>query len=106
MTEAGFRQLLAMDAYSAVRPKTEYPAVLLTTGATDPRVSPWEVAKMTAALQAATTRGKPVLMRVDFDAGHGIGSTRTQTDELQADEFAFVLWQTGVAGYQPDKYGS
>ena len=102
-TEAGFRELLAMDAYSAVRPGTKYPAVLLTTGATDPRVSPWQVAKMTAALQASTTSDKPVLMRVDFDAGHGIGSTRSQTDELQADEFAFVLWQAGVPGYQPAK---
>lgn len=99
--EAGFRALLAMDAYTAVKKRTKYPAVLLTTGVSDPRVAPWEVGKMTAALQAATTSGKPVLMRVDFDAGHGIGSTRTQTDELQADEFAFVLWQAGVAGYQP-----
>ncbi len=75
--------------------------MLLTTGVTDPRVAAWEVGKMTAALQAASTSGKPVLMRVDFDAGHGIGSTRRQTDELQADLFAFVLWQAGVAGYQP-----
>ncbi|TPG05340.1 prolyl oligopeptidase family serine peptidase [Sphingomonas oligophenolica] len=99
--EAGFRALLAMDAYSAVRKGTKYPAVLLTTGVSDPRVAPWEVGKMTAALQAATASNKPVLMRVDFDAGHGIGSTRSQTDDLQADEFAFVLWQAGVAGYQP-----
>ncbi len=100
-TEAGFRALLAMDAYSAVKVGTRYPSVMLTTGVSDPRVSPWEVAKMTAALQDATRSGKPVIMRVDFDAGHGIGSTRGQTDELQADEFAFVLWQTGVPEYQP-----
>ena len=100
-TEAGFRALLAMDAYQSVRPGTRYPAVLLTTGVSDPRVAPWQVGKMTAALQAATTAAKPVLMRVDFDAGHGLGSTRAQSDALQADEFAFVLWQAGVPGYQP-----
>ena len=48
---------------------TAYPAVLLTTGVTDPRVAPFHVAKMTARLQAATSSGKPILLRVDFDAG-------------------------------------
>ena len=66
---------LAMDAYQHVKPNTPYPAVLLTTGANDPRVAPWQAAKMTAPLQASTNSGKPVLLRVDYDAGHGIGST-------------------------------
>ena len=50
-------------------------------------------AKMTARLQAASTSGKPVLFRVDYDAGHGIGSTKQQYQELKADEWAFLLWQ-------------
>jgi prolyl oligopeptidase PreP (S9A serine peptidase family) len=32
-----------------------YPEVLLTTALRDPRVEPWQVAKMTARLQKATT---------------------------------------------------
>jgi prolyl oligopeptidase len=52
-------------------------------------------------LQAATSSGRPVLFRVEFDAGHGIGSTRKQRDDETADEFAFLLWQFGEAGYQP-----
>jgi len=36
---------------------------------------------MAARLQAATSSGKPVLLRVDYDAGHGIGSTKTQREE-------------------------
>jgi prolyl oligopeptidase len=38
-----------------------------------------------------------VLLRVDENAGHGIGSTRQQRDEETADMFAFALWQAGVA---------
>jgi prolyl oligopeptidase len=65
-----------------------YPRVLLTTGATDPRVEPWQIAKLAAALQAA---GTDTILRVDFDAGHGVGSTRAQRDAEMADTYAFVL---------------
>jgi prolyl oligopeptidase len=98
--ESGYRALKSIDSYQAVRGGTAYPAVLLTTGVTDPRVAPFHVAKMTARLQAASKSGKPVLLRVDFDAGHGIGSTRAQQDREAADTYAFLLWQTGMAGYQ------
>ena len=96
----GFKALYAMDAYQHVKPNS-YPAVLLTTGVNDPRVAPWQAAKMTARLQASTSSGKPVLMRVDYDAGHGMGSTKSQRDMELADEIAFLFWQVGVAGFQP-----
>jgi prolyl oligopeptidase len=100
-TADGFKGLYEMDAYQHVKGGTKYPALLLTTGMTDPRVDPWQAAKMAARVQAATTSGKPVLLRVDFQAGHGIGSTRSQRDEEFGDIFAFILWQTGIAGFQP-----
>ncbi|MBB5373510.1 prolyl oligopeptidase family serine peptidase [Acidocella aromatica] len=100
-TEEGFHDLLAMDAYQHVHDKVKYPSVLLTTGMNDPRVAPWEPAKMAARLQAATASGNPVLLRVDTDAGHGIGSTRAQRDQETADIMAFVLWRTGDPRYQP-----
>jgi prolyl oligopeptidase len=56
---------------------------------------------MAARLQKATSSTNPVLLRVTFDAGHGIGSTRSQVDDERADEYAFVLWRAGVAGFQP-----
>ncbi|MGD0491808.1 MAG: prolyl oligopeptidase family serine peptidase [Steroidobacteraceae bacterium] len=90
-TEAGYRALKAIDSYQSVKDGTAYPAVLLTMGVTDPRVAPFHVAKMAARLQAASTSGKPILMRVDFDAGHGIGSTRAQQDREAADTYAFLL---------------
>src|ERR1700678_1518443 len=92
-TEAGYRALRAIDSYQSVKDGTPYPAVLLTTGVTDPRVAPFHVAKMAARLQAATSSGKPILLRVDYDAGHGVGSTRSQQDREAADTYAFLLWQ-------------
>jgi prolyl oligopeptidase len=97
----GYRYLKAIDSYQAVKDGVAYPAVLLTTGVTDPRVAPFHVGKMTARLQAATVSGKPILLRVDFDAGHGVGSTRAQQDREAADTYAFLLWQTGVKGRGP-----
>jgi prolyl oligopeptidase len=97
----GFKALYAMDAYQHVKPNTAYPAVLLTTGVNDPRVASWQAAKMAARLQASTTSGKPVLLRVDYDAGHGMGSTKTQRDDELADEVAFLFWQLGNPEFQP-----
>ena len=91
-----------MSAYHHVRDQTPYPAVLLETGINDPRVDPWQMAKMTARLQAATSSGKPVLLRVDYAGGHGdLGGTREQADERLADEWSFLLWQFGVQKFQP-----
>ncbi len=95
-TPAGFQGLFEMDAYHHVVPGVRYPAVLLSTGANDPRQPAWSPAKMAAALQASTASGRPVLLRVDFDGGHGgAQATRRQQAELLADAYAFLLWQLG-----------
>jgi prolyl oligopeptidase len=44
-----------------------------------------------------------VLLRVDYDAGHGMGSTRNQHDVEYADEMSFLLWQFGDPEFQPQK---
>jgi prolyl oligopeptidase len=100
-TEAGFRALYEMSAYHHVADGVKYPAVLLTTGIHDPRVEPWQAAKMAARLQAATASGRPVLLRVDYEAGHGIGTTKRQIQEQLADNWTFLLWQFGLPGFQP-----
>ena len=87
----GFKALYAMDAYQHVKDGASYPAVLLITGANDPRVDPVELFKMTARLQAATSSKNPVLLRVDSDAGHGIGSSKQQRDLIAADQAALLL---------------
>jgi prolyl oligopeptidase len=100
-TAAGFKALQAMSTYDHVKPGVAYPAVMLTHGVNDPRVDVWESTKTAARLKAATSSGKPVLMRLDFDAGHGIGNTKKQQLAERADNFSFLLWQMGVPGYQP-----
>jgi prolyl oligopeptidase len=57
---------------------------------------------MAARLQAATASTNPILLRVEGDAGHGIGSTRAQRDAETADIMAFILWRTGDPRYQPE----
>ncbi len=100
-TEPGFHGLYAMSAYAHIRDGVAYPAVLLETGANDPRVAPWAVTKMTARLQAASSSGEPVLLSVSYDSGHGIGDTKAQENSDMADELSFLLWQFGESGFQP-----
>jgi len=99
-TKEGVANLYEMDTIQHVKKGTQYPAVMITTGLNDPRVAPWEPAKLAAALQASGTT-KPVLLRIDEEAGHGIGSTKTQGDQLQADIIAFVFWRAGLPEWQP-----
>lgn len=96
----GFKGLYEMSAYAHVKDGTQYPAVMLTAGRNDPRVAPWESAKMTARLQAATTSSKPILLRLEYEAGHGIGSTKTQVEQELADEWSFLFWQLGVTRFR------
>ena len=84
-----------MSAYHHVEDGVEYPAALLTHGFNDPRVNPWMSGKMAARLQAVDKNNSPALLRVDFDAGHGIGSTREQVLAQYADIYSFLFWQLG-----------
>ncbi len=89
------RALLAMDPYLNIRDGVKYPAALVTAGLNDPRVAAWQPAKFAARLQAATASDKPVLLFVNFKAGHGVGDTKTTVFESLADVLSFGLWQTG-----------
>jgi prolyl oligopeptidase len=93
-SEEGFRVLHLIDAYTKVREGVAYPACLINAGLNDPRSVIWQATKMAARLQAASSSGKPLLLRVEKQAGHGIGSTRQQLDEEMCDVLAFVLSQT------------
>lgn len=102
-TKEGFKGLYAMSSYHHVRDGVKYPAVLLTCGMNDPRVDPWHSAKMTARLQTATESGKPILFRVDYGSGHGIGSKKSQYLEKLADEWSFLLWRFDIEDFQMRK---
>ena len=92
---AEFPALLEMSTYHQIKDGTAYPGVLLIHGMNDPRVDVWQSAKATARLQAATSSGKPILLRLDEQAGHGIGSTASQSNLKRADTYGFLLWQFG-----------
>lgn len=92
---AEFRALLEMSTYHQIKDGTAYPGVLLVHGMNDPRVDVWNSAKTAARLQAASRSGRPVLLRLDMQAGHGVGSTLTQRQAQAADIQSFLLWQMG-----------
>ena len=99
--EDEFKALLAMSSYHQVRDGVAYPAVMLVHGANDIRVDVWQSAKFAAQLAAATNQARPILMRLDYESGHGQGSTRAQLQERTADIYTFMLWQFGVPEFQP-----
>jgi prolyl oligopeptidase len=101
--EEEFKALLANSTYANVKPGTAYPAVLFEHGVNDTRVDVWMTLKTASRLAAATTSGKPVLMRLEYEAGHGVGATREQLQRRTVDRWAFCLWQFGVPGFQPDE---
>ncbi len=87
--------LLSYSPYHAVRPGTAYPAVLFTVFDGDSRVDPLHARKTCAALQAATTSARPVLLRDEEDVGHGARSV-TRTLGLSVDVLAFLAAHTGL----------
>ena len=91
-----FRALYAYSPLANVKDGTAYPAVLMTAGDQDGRVSPYESRKMTARLQAATSSDNPILLRTDAAAGHGIGTSLSKRIDEQADVYAFLVDQLGM----------
>jgi len=99
--EADFRAMLSNSPYHRIKDGVAYPAVIVTTGANDPRVDAWMPGKLAARLQVASSSGKPVILRVDYDGGHGMGSTKAQQVAESADVWSFFLWRMGVPAFQP-----
>jgi len=90
-----YRWLRAYSPYHQVRPDVRYPAVLLTTAEGDSRVDPGHARKMGALLQDLQA-GDPdavTLVRVDADAGHGVGKPLNQQTMDLADQYAFLSWR-------------
>ena len=72
-----------------------YPAMLITGGLTDPRVTYWEPAKWTAKLRATKTDEKLLLMKMNMGAGHGGKSGRWNSLYEVAEAYTFVITQIG-----------
>lgn len=86
-----FKTLYAYSPYHNLKPATDYPPTLITTGDHDDRVVPGHSFKFAARLQACQSRDAPVLIRIQTKAGHGFGKpTSILIDEL-SDIYAFLV---------------
>jgi prolyl oligopeptidase len=100
-TKEGFQSLYAMSSYHQAKP-ADYPAVMLVHGVNDTRVSVWQTTKYANRIMHNSKSGKPVLMRLDYQLGHGGGASRLQQQEQTADIWSFMFWQMGLPNFQPN----
>jgi len=77
--------------------KQNYPAMLVKVSVNDSQVPYWEGAKLVAKLRALKTDNNPLLLKVNFGAGHGGASGRYDALRETAFDYAFMLWQMGIA---------
>jgi len=94
--KAAFETILSYDPYSNVSAQA-YPPLMVTAGLNDPRVTYWEPAKWVAKLRSTKTDGNILLLKTNMGAGHGGKSGRFESLHETAEEFAFILWQLGIA---------
>ncbi len=94
--KAAFELIRSYSPYDQVSAQA-YPPLLVTAGLNDPRVTYWEPAKWVARLREMKTDGNELLLKTNMGAGHGGKSGRFESLRETAEEFAFILWQLGVA---------
>ena len=96
---AQYRWLRAYSPYHPLTQGTAYPAMLITAGENDSRVHPLHARKMAARMQALAANDPardPILLWVDRDSGHGQGKPLALRIRDEADQWAFLMWQTGL----------
>jgi prolyl oligopeptidase len=91
-----FRWLRAYSPYHHVQQGVAYPSVLLATAESDTRVDPMHARKMAARLQAATSTPRPILLRLEAQAGHGAGKPLSKVHQELTDSWTFVFSELGV----------
>jgi prolyl oligopeptidase len=93
-----FKWLYAYSPYHHVKEKTLYPSILFFTSEGDTRVDPLHAKKMTALMQAAAANGpdRPILMRIEPKAGHGVGKPVSKQIQEWTDIYTFLFWQLGM----------
>ena len=91
-----FPYLRAYSPYHNVSDTVEYPAILFMTGDADSRVDPMHARKMTARMQGRVRSRGPILLRFEFEAGHGIGKPVAKLVEQYTDQWSFLRWQLGA----------
>ena len=77
--------------------KKDYPAILVKVSLNDSQVPYWEGAKLVAKLRTMKTDSNPLLLKTNMGAGHGGASGRYDYLREVAFDYAFMLWQMGLA---------
>ena len=77
--------------------KANYPSMLVKVSLNDSQVPYWEGAKLVAKLRDYKTDHNPLLLKVNMGAGHGGASGRYDAIRETAFDYAFMLWQMGLA---------
>jgi len=94
-----FDWLYAYSPYHHVKAGMEYPAILFMTADSDSRVDPMHAKKMAALMQAEAANGqsreRPILLRIEPKAGHGVGKPVSKQIEELTDIYSFLSWQLG-----------
>ncbi|HYX52129.1 MAG TPA: prolyl oligopeptidase family serine peptidase [Candidatus Limnocylindrales bacterium] len=95
---AQFNYIYAYSPYQHVKKGTVYPATFFMTADSDTRVDPMHAKKMAALMQADAPNGadRPILLRVDTKAGHGVGKPIAKLVEDNLDLWTFLFWQLGL----------
>lgn len=91
---SAFQDIAAYSPYEQVKAQ-DYPALLITAGLYDPRVSYWEPAKWCAKLRELKTDNHILLLKTDVTSGHGGPSGRFNAFREVTFEYAFVLKTIG-----------
>jgi oligopeptidase B len=81
--------------YDNVKPQN-YPTMLVKVSYNDSQVPYWEGAKFVAKIRSMKTDHNPLLLKVNFGAGHGGSSGRYDALRETAFNYAFLLWQVGI----------
>jgi prolyl oligopeptidase len=100
-----FKALYAYSPYHHVVDGTNYPSVLMMTGANDGRVAPYHSRKMTARLEEANKSDHPIILRTSSSAGHGQGTALSERIKQLADIYSFLFAQLDMtAKPKPSKH--
>ncbi len=77
--------------------RKNYPSMLVKVSLNDSQVPYWEGSKLVARLRAMKTDNNPILLKVNMGAGHGGSSGRYDFLREVAFDYAYMLWQMGLA---------
>ena len=86
-----FGTLLQYSPYHNIKAGVPLPEMLVSVGEFDMRVDPLHGKKFVAIAQSRPEQDKPVMLHVDFDAGHGTGKSIEQTIEDQAFFWRYIF---------------